>query len=131
MSALQAACLPPICPFCPNHPGLHPARPPRLPRHALHAEGEQGGDECSARRLVTPPETAKARRSNMRAAQSRADSVSFSNEELRADPGVYLITVVSEANVESDFALEVHRAAGSAAPPLAPEDQAALEAVRP
>ena len=67
----------------------------------------------------------------MRAAQSRSDSVSYSREELRADPGVYMISVASNAVVESDFALEVHRSAGSSAPPLAAEDQAAMETVRP
>jgi hypothetical protein len=90
------------------------------------------GMHAHARRRVTPPDSRLTRSSEARASQGwRADAVSYSREELRRDPGVYLISVVSNADVESDYALEVQRASVDPAPALAPADRAALEQVLP
>ena len=79
---------------------------------------------------MTPPDSRLTRSSAARSADGwRTDAVSFSREELQRDPGVYMISVTSNANVESDFALEVLRMALDPPPPLAASDRAALQQV--
>ena len=56
--------------------------------------------------------------------------VVFSQKELREDPGVYSITVVSNASVESDYTLDIQQARVATAPQqLHKEDAAALKKV--
>ena len=58
--------------------------------------------------------------------------VTFSQKELQGDPGVYSITVVSSASVESDYTLDIQQASVSGtAQQLHKDDAAALEKVRP
>ena len=67
----------------------------------------------------------------MRAGDSRRDLVVIRREDLQRAPGTYLITVVSGAQVISDFGLAVQRAtAGGDSPKLAGEDRGVLEEVR-
>lgn len=55
----------------------------------------------------------------------------FSQKELQEDPGVYSITVVSNATVESDYTLDIQQARMSAAAQqLHEDDAAALKQVR-
>jgi hypothetical protein len=78
---------------------------------------------------VEPPKPGIVRWSKTKAKDSRRDAVLILREDLRRAPGVYLIRVVSAAQVVSDFSLEVQRAQAQAAPDLAPHDQEALQQV--
>jgi hypothetical protein len=67
----------------------------------------------------------------MRVGDSRRDSVVIQREDLQRAPGTYLITVVSGAQVISDFSLAVQRAtAGKESPELARGDRGVLQEVR-
>ena len=57
--------------------------------------------------------------------------VVFSQKELQEDPGVYSITVISHASLESDYTLDIQQAPVSpAALQLHKEDAAALKKAR-
>ncbi len=81
-------------------------------------------------RSVAPPHRGAVKTSSAKARNSRKDVVTFSQEELQGDPGVYSITVVSSAGVESDYTLDIQQASVSgAAQQLHKEDAAALKKV--
>ncbi|EIE18615.1 hypothetical protein COCSUDRAFT_83604 [Coccomyxa subellipsoidea C-169] len=79
--------------------------------------------------LVTPPGREQERWSRMRAGDSRQDSVVIQRGDLQRSPGTYLITVVSAAQVVSDFSLAVQRATAGGSPDLAAEDREVLQEV--
>lgn len=69
------------------------------------------------------------KRSSAKAKDSRKDAVIFSQEELRQDPGVYSVTVTSNAHVESDYTLDIEQARVSTGVELHKDDEAALKKV--
>jgi hypothetical protein len=71
------------------------------------------------------------KRSNAKAKDSRKDTVIFSQEELRQDPGVYSVTVTSNAHVESDYTLDIQQARDFSAVRLHKDDEIALKKVKP
>lgn len=79
--------------------------------------------------MVQPPKQERVRWSKSKATDSRKDSILILREDLRRTPGVFLITVVSNASVVSDFALEVQKAQVQGAPALASHDSEALQQV--
>ena len=70
------------------------------------------------------------KRSSAKAKDSRKDAVIFSQEELRQDPGVYSVTVTSNAHVESDYTLDIEQARVSTGVQLHKDDEAALKKVK-
>ncbi len=80
---------------------------------------------------VTPPHGDGMKRSNAKAKDSRKDTVIFSQEELRQDPGVYSVTVTSNAHVESDYTLDIQQARDFSAVRLHKDDEIALKKVKP
>lgn len=87
-------------------------------------------DRALLRRTVTPPHGDGVKRSSARAKDSRKDAVIFSQEELRQDPGVYSVTVTSNAHVESDYTLDIQQARVSIGVQLHRDDEAALKKVK-
>lgn len=81
-------------------------------------------------RAVASPHGTSVRLSSAKAKDSRKDTMNFSREELREDPGVYTITVVSNASVESEYTLDIQEAETSAGQQLHKEDEAALQKAR-
>ena len=80
-------------------------------------------------RAVSSPHGKTVRRSSAKAKDSRKDFVAFSQSELREDPGVYEVTVISRANVESDYILDIQEAALLTVPQLHEDDEVALQKV--
>ena len=78
---------------------------------------------------MTSPHGKTVRRSSAKAKDSRKDFVVFSQSELREDPGVYEVTVISRANVESDYILDVQEAAVLTIPQLHEDDEVVLQKV--
>ena len=80
-------------------------------------------------RVVTSPHGKTVRRSSAKAKDSRKDFVVFSQSELREDPGVYEVTVISAATVESDYILDIQEAAALTTPQLHEDDEVVLQKV--
>lgn len=78
---------------------------------------------------MAPPHGNGVKRSSAKAEDSRKDVIIFSPKELQEDPGVYSITVVSNASVESDYILDIQQHKISSAAQLHEGDAAALKKV--
>jgi len=83
-----------------------------------------------ASRSVAPPHGNGVKHSSAKAEESRKDVIIFSPKELQEDPGVYSITIVSSASVESDYTLDIQQHKTSLAAQLHEGDTAALKKVR-